>query len=735
MQIASNDYRESIKKPNRNRGYIKAKIGIISKDAEDVAFLSDKNSLAKFSLSYIPDSTENKRVYATMEENFSKVDGSMYFMPAENNSYYRNSLVPSEILGKVCIAFSKTPLDIKGLTIDFGEEYPIEFLVDYGVGTKTFVNGSRIFITEEVFYNVTKMDIIPVKMLGGNQRLRIYSLLFGITKSFTNNEVLNYSFTDYVSPISETIPNQDMELTVDNQDQYYNADNPESAFSFLDVGQKMEVSIGYDVSGNGDIEWLQPNVCYLKTWSATDTDAKFVASDIFDYNNGTYHKGLYYENGISLYDLAKDVLEDMGIEPESYFIDPYLRKVLVYNPIPVVTHKEALQIIANAGRCTLCIDRKRGICIRASFVPEMVVSSNSETPYSDSVNILNTEKDDFYAEMSENFSKVDGSMYFMPENENYIGTGYVSEYVSKADGTFQTNPKLVITMDAGFVPQNIGISFVSIIPKEFVVRGSYQGDIVKELLVNGFGEEWVTDWDFSEIDKLEFEFTKNTPNARIFVKRVLIGTYPNEKIERDDMTSSPTSERQNKIKSIGVKMYIPKMSGETQEFSSGEVKLSGDKAEEEIILSQPYKNVSVSVENDEITASLETIGSYVYKISLSGNVPDGTSVKYSLSGNEIKLEEYIMEESYNYSGEAKIWGNPIVTDEAHASKLLDWVSQHFLGDIEYKVSWRGNPASDAGDVFSLEVKNIGMTPVKAYESKFGFDGAFSGEIRGRKIFL
>ena len=74
----------------------------------------------------------------------------------------------------------------------------------------------------------------------------------------------------------------------------------------------------------------------------------FSASDRFDFMDGTYYRGLYRPEGISLYDLALDVLSDAGIDNRTYWIDSYLKSVKVSNPMPVVTHKEALQLLGGA---------------------------------------------------------------------------------------------------------------------------------------------------------------------------------------------------------------------------------------------------------------------------------------------------------------------------------------------------------------------------------------------------
>lgn len=732
MQKTSKEYRESIKNYNRNRGYIKVKIGVLNKEATSGAYLSEKNSFLPFSIDEIPDTSDESRIYATMEENFTDISGKMYFLPVDEQSYYKNALISTDIKGSVYINFSKTPLDIKGLTINFGDSFPTRFTVDYGAGTKTFDNAEPVFYTEDVFYNVSQMVITPITMVGGEQRTRIYELLFGIIKTFSNNEALNYSFSEHISPISEDLPSQDMSLTVDNQDQYYSADVPESVFSFLEIGQEMEVSIGYDIDGNGQIEWLAPNTCYLSSWTATDTDATFNATDIFDYNDSTYYRGTYNENGESLYNLAVDVFEDMGITEEHYFVDQYLKNIYSKNAIPVVTHKEALQIIANAGRCTLSIDRKKKINIRASFVPDMSVETNGETQYSNADSILLDTDNMFYAEHSNDFSMVDESMLFMPNEDNYMNSGYISNQISDSEGLFDENPTITVSMEAGFSPQAIGITFVSVYPEELKVFGYYGGSLIEEHIVTDLQLEWSEEWYYGEVDEIRFEFTKNIPNSRIFINKLSIGHYPVKKIERNDMTSSPTSEKQGKIKSISVKAYVPKI-GENQVFSSGEVEIKSGTALEEIIITSPYEEVSVATEAENVTIAVEKVGSYVYKLAFSGDLEDGTKVSYELSGKEILFDEYLVEETLNSTGEIKEWDNPLIASEEQARDVLKWVSSYYKGDIEYTVPWRGDPAVDSGDLFLIELKAGGNVPVKSCENKFEFNGAFSGEMNCRKV--
>ena len=57
-------------------------------------------------------------------------------------------------------------------------------------------------------------------------------------------------------------------------------------------------------------------------------------------------------------------------------------------------------------------DRKGKINIAPAFIPKKSISTNGETSYSKSYNILTNDKKDAYAIASYNFSSVDGTLLF-----------------------------------------------------------------------------------------------------------------------------------------------------------------------------------------------------------------------------------------------------------------------------------------------------------------------------------
>lgn len=741
MQLVSKEYKEAMQLPFRNRAYIRVSIGVVNSDAQENAALDEETEITYFSDGQKPfDGYTVTKPYATAEQNFSKVDGSMYFLPKETDGYsfYNNGIVTNDILGAVYISFGGlVGLDIKGMTIDFGECYPTQFTIQSDSGTKSYENDKQLFTTEDAFDGSSYFIITPIKMLGGQDRMRIHQMTFGIANTFSNDKVINCSLKDYVSPISETIPSMDVSLTIDNQDLYYSPDNPESAIAYMEIGQEVKVSFGYDVTGNGDIEWLPETTTFLNTWSADDVQAKFTATDRFYQLTDTYYKGLYRESGITLYDLALDVLNDAGIEDErEYYIDPYLKRITVYNPLPAVKHSEALQIIANAGRCALYEDRANKIHLKASFVPDMQVSVNNKTDYSSIENLLKDNRKDAYAIASNNFSRVDGSLFFMPKDGSYKETGYVSNSIADADGKFTENPVITITLESGFTAFGMIMNFRNVAPQEFVIRTYYLSVLQDTYTVKNPDTEYITDYQFNDFDKMEIEFTKGHPNARITIDNILIGDVTDYRLSQTrDLNTNPIGTRQEKVKMISIKKTNYRESQEGfKELITEKVTLT-EEMQHTVYFSIASYGFQASVkDNSNIGVQIVASSNYFVAVKFT-NATSGTEIELVIEGYEYVADESYYRVTHNPNGQEIEWSNPLISTDEQARDLEEWIATYYLGDVDYEISWRGDPRVEANDLFYLELKNREDALIRSYQNALSFNGAWSGSMKARKVVM
>ena len=217
MQKVSEAYKESMKSPLRERAYIMLSFGLINLEAQAKATIGSGDFAYYSNTSSIFGDGNDSTVYATLEENFTKVDGSMVFLPREGRSdfYLDTGIVSEELLTaasfELTISLNIAPIDFKGITIDFGENYPVDFDMVSSSGQTIEFRGNTqpVFTTEEVLTNTTQVKFIFYTMKNPNSRVRIYSIRFGYGLVFDNKDVMSSSLESYVSPIGADVPQID----------------------------------------------------------------------------------------------------------------------------------------------------------------------------------------------------------------------------------------------------------------------------------------------------------------------------------------------------------------------------------------------------------------------------------------------------------------------------------------------------------------------------------------------
>ena len=487
MQKVSKAYKESMKSSLRERAYIMISFGLVNQEAQAKATV-DNGSYAYYSnKDNIFGEHIDDTVYATLEEEFTKVDGSMFFLPraTEGGRYYDTGIVSDKLISEarceVIISLNTIATDFKGLTINFGENYPVDFDIVGSTGQTIEFRGNTKskWSTEEVLENTTYIKLVFYKMKNPQSRLRIYSIMFGYGLVYYNDSVMSSALDCYVSPIGADVPQFDFSVTLKNYDHYFNVDNPNSAINYLETGQEMDIMYGYQTPGSDTIEWIQGNHLWCSEWESDDNTATIRCQDIFRNMDGEYVKGLYSATGKSYYALAEEILKDAGIS--EYYIDPRLKKLYSNNPIPRVKYKEALQIIANACRCVLTQSRDGKVQIKSNFMPSASIATNGEETYSNAANVLTDTPKVEYATLAGNYTPTDGTMFFLPRNgKAALTTGYVSKEISGANGTFTKNPVVTITMEAIRAYYGLKLVFGTALPAAFIIRTYKGGEPVNE---------------------------------------------------------------------------------------------------------------------------------------------------------------------------------------------------------------------------------------------------------------
>lgn len=734
MYKVSKAYKNKIKQPLRGRGYIKVFLGLFNTEVQNKARLTNYKAAYFSDHSKIFDkSNDNKKNYATLEEDFTTVDGKMLFLPRENSYYFENTgLISNKLVSEekfvLSINLNVSHADIKGMTIDFGENYPVDFTIksDNGRTLNIHDNNSKVFVTEEVFDDISSISIVFNKMKHIQNRVRIKSIMFGIGLTYGNEKIISSTFTSDISSINEYMPQYDFSITIENNDKYFNIDNPKSAINFLETGQGMDVLYGYELEDEGKIEWIKAAHMVCKEWEADDFKAKIIGTDVFRSMDDEFYYGKYNENGTNLYTLALEVLNRAGIK--QYYLDPYLKDIVINNPLPRVKLREALQIIANTGRCVLMQDRDGGIKIKSNFMPKLSISTNDETVYSNIQNVLDNTAKTEYASMATNYTTADGQMYFLPQNQtNYsLNTGYVSNEISNENCMFSVNPKITIIQEALASYVGCKLGFGNTIPAEFIIRTYNDNTLVNEYKIqDGIEKNTIVREYFDDFNKMEIEFTKTQyPFNRIVLNYFGVGDINDFRMTRNDMLESPKSIKRELVKEIILKYFVYSKTNELITLTDETIKVS--KGQEKI-----YFTGDPIYEFDIESTPATIIDKSNYYIRLKFNT-DG-ECKVIIKGKKYNKLEKQQKKILHQKGTTLYWNNPLISTEELANTTLDWIGEYFTSAIDYEYSYRGNPELDVNDIIYQDSEFDPNMKVNITRLEFTFDKAFSGEIKTRKI--
>lgn len=738
MQKVSKAYKESMKSSLRERAYIMISFGLVNQEAQAKATV-DNGSYAYYSnKDNIFGEHIDDTVYATLEEEFTKVDGSMFFLPraTEGGRYYDTGIVSDKLVSEarceVVISLNTIATDFKGLTINFGENYPVDFDIVGSTGQTIEFRGNTKskWSTEEVLENTTYIKLVFYKMKNPQSRLRIYSIMFGYGLVYYNDSVMSSALDSYVSPIGADVPQFDFSVTLKNYDHYFNVDNPNSAINYLETGQEMDIMYGYQTPGSDTIEWIQGNHLWCSEWESDDNTATIRCQDIFRNMDGEYVKGLYSAAGKSYYALAEEILKDAGIS--EYYIDPRLKKLYSNNPIPRVKYKEALQIIANACRCVLTQSRDGKVQIKSNFMPSASIATNGEETYSNAANVLTDTPKVEYATLAGNYTPTDGTMFFLPRNgKAALTTGYVSKEISGANGTFTKNPVVTITMEAIRAYYGLKLVFGTALPAAFTIRTYKGGEPVNEYPVekDEINTPSIILRDFDDFDVMKIEFTKTAePYNRIVLNYFSLSDVVDFTMNRRDMTSSPKAIKQELIKEVIVPCYTYQENNREENLVYEDIDVVAGEVETYYIQDPSY---GYKVKLDEVEGKATVVAWSNYFVTIKFNVTG--SFKLEVQGYRYKIVEKYATVSLNARGKTVKWKNPLISNTTMANELAAWLADYYTAGIEYEYDTRGNPELNATDIVYQENEFHDGMRVNIYRHTVNFKQAFSGRVTARRI--
>ena len=359
MKVVSNKFKEVMNQNVRPTSQFQASLEMIDRSVESDATVTTPTP-THFATSVFDKVHEGD--YVSFEKDFFRVGSGQRILP--DAGYIKNGYVSAVMCDEKgvfqeipTIEFSFVrPRSFIAMTYEFSYDFPTQIRVTYyldGEQQGQFISvptGANFIDEDNHIYECDRITFEFLSMSAPNRRLRIARMIFGYEKKFEMKDIISTNHTLSVDPISSSLPYEKLTIKVDNTSKDYNPDNPQGTWVYFANGQPL--TIRYGVKIDDRIEWVEAGTLFLSDAPTVDaTSASFDAVDVISTLTDTYNKGVWRDGGVSLYDLAREVLSDAGIT--NYILPNSLKNIITRSPLPLIPHRECLQMIANAGECIL----------------------------------------------------------------------------------------------------------------------------------------------------------------------------------------------------------------------------------------------------------------------------------------------------------------------------------------------------------------------------------------------
>lgn len=400
-------YNNLLEQSVKNLPDCEVSLGLVNSAALDSLVLLEEN-IAPISSKNIIEKRNYDKSYATLEDNLYLLDGSMV-LPKKETTYvfYKNFNLdywtkPIDELGYISDAYNLAEYEIDGTTYDknflefsfptaydfnglqitwsellneYATEFDIEYTNDLDVTETINVVGNekvKVSVSNE-FENIVKIKIIVKQWNVNSRRMRFEQIEIGTYVYYNNVDIKDLTITNESNPFAIQLPSNQVRFTIVDKEDKFNPDNPDGSYKYLTLNSPIDVTIKEKVFDETTGVWEELDVVmgkyFLSDWDDSTEGMlyTFTGKDVLGLiDSRKYYKGQYYSAGISAKDLIEDVIDDANLPSTAvnmFDIDSSLETKLVYEALPVLTHRQCIQMIANSMSCTIKMKRDGTIYI------------------------------------------------------------------------------------------------------------------------------------------------------------------------------------------------------------------------------------------------------------------------------------------------------------------------------------------------------------------------------------
>jgi hypothetical protein len=376
--MQNNELIEQLNLPYRPEAFIRITFDMIDPDTNPIKSVNGETNYSDFA--NLDEEKEQEKNYATLEKNFWRLDDSQPLLESEElyqkytSSYMSNAECIYEEKPQIQLVSDEYVTTV-GITISFDritEDYPSLLNIKAYKDDKEIMDKdyeihdfkeNLIFADNEELVNWNKIVITILKSKYPYRRCRIQQLIVGIREVYKKENIANAEVNEKRTFINSVLPIHNFKFCLVNKDQKFNPDNPQGWYRYILEKQPIKYEWGYTMP-DGNIEWVLAGQMLLSgSVEADDKTATFSATNIISYLSDIYKKGVYRQDGASMYDLAIEIFNDSELGPANYVIDEKLKSIYTNAPLPKLPKNQLLQLIATASKCELYVDENNVIYI------------------------------------------------------------------------------------------------------------------------------------------------------------------------------------------------------------------------------------------------------------------------------------------------------------------------------------------------------------------------------------
>ena len=381
MQEVSQAWKTAQEQTLVPESYVEVSLNIGDPDSQADA-TSSSNGEMEFSdaASLVEETAKNPVKYATLERNIWLLDGTFQILP-DSAPYGENGYIGDVLSGDdgdyadgsiptITISFSQVfSAVIPGLTITWSNtynEWASSFrIIAYNGQTQvsqTTITGNESIVTV-VDADIQNYDRITIEVLSWclpGRRARIEQLLIGIERTYSKTDIMSYSHSIFVDPLSSELPKAEITFEIKNLNGEYNPDNPQGVEKYLMERQQITARYGYKL--NGQVEWIKAGTFFMSEWETPQNGitATFTARDAIEFMSDLYTG----TSSGTLMAIVTAAFTQAGLPTLSdgsnrWEIDDSLSSISAPSGVDLSQNSiaEVLQLCANAACCVLYQDR------------------------------------------------------------------------------------------------------------------------------------------------------------------------------------------------------------------------------------------------------------------------------------------------------------------------------------------------------------------------------------------